>query len=411
MIRRERGATVSVMWLIFMIVLLLGAGAYIYFVQSEIQKARTNEAKAQRAYQEMDDALLAARESHKSLSDLVGFFDAAGAKNNSSKAAISSKIEELKGRYPNDVASGDTTIEAVFERLIALADAEKTAAAEAASNFSAETAKRTEAETAKGTLRTSFEDQLSSVNSELRDARDSASSAASQADTQISSLQDQLGDAATQIREVRTDAENKLAQQEQAKTTLAGRNAELSQKLTLLGTDEDPMAVDGTIVDVGERTKLVYIDIGSRDLLRAGVKFDVYRHDKGGALVRKGSIEVRDVDTDSAMGAIAEELSALDPIAPGDVLVNPAFNRDRSKVFALIGTFPVLGRNFIESRLRAQGAEVESEVTAHCDFVILGMKAPDEDAQELAELPGYKTAQTLNIQMLPVRSIDHFLRP
>ncbi len=411
MTRRERGATVSVMWLIFMIVLLLGAGAYIYAVQSEIQKARNDAAKAERQLSDMDDQLLAARERHQELSTLVGYRDSANAGNNSSKSAISSKIEELKGRYPNDIASGDNTLEAIFERLMAMADAEKASAAQAAQNFQAETAKRTEAETAKDTMRSSFEDQLSSANSDLRDARDQASSAQSQADSQISSLQDQLGDASTQIREVRTQMESAIAAAAQEKTAIEGRNSELAQKLKLLGTDEDPMAVDGKVIEVGDRTGLVFMDIGSKDLLRAGVKFDVFRYAKGGALVRKGTIEVRDVDPESAMAAIVQELDPLDPIAPGDVLVNPAFNRDRSKVFALIGTFPVYGRSFLESRLRAQGAEVESEVNARCDFVILGQKAPDEDALEIAELPGYKTAKELDIQMLRVRDVDQFLRP
>jgi len=410
MTRRERGATVSVMWLIFMIVLLLGAGAYIYFVQADMAKIQSSQAKAEKQLTAAEDALLSEKASHKALSDIVGFADAAAA-TNSSKTAISSKIEEMKGRFPNDIHSGDGTLEAIVERLVASSDAQKASAAEAASNFSAEAAKRTEAESAKDTMRSSFEDQLTAGQSELRDARDTATAASQQADGQITSLQDQLGDASTQIRSVRGEMDAAAAAAEQAKTRLEGRNAEMAHKVRLLGVDDDPMAVDGKVVDVGDRTDLVYIDIGSKDLLRAGVKFDVFRHDKGGVLVRKGSIEVRDVDTESAMGAIVDEMSALDPIAAGDVLVNPAFNRSRSKVFALLGTFPLLGRTFLESRLIAQGAEVESDVNSHCDFVVLGQKAPEEDASELSELPGFKTAQELNIQMLRVRDIDRFLRP
>ena len=199
MIRRERGATVSIMWLIFMIVLLVGAGAYIYFVQSDIQKAKNAQSSAEKQRNAAEDALLVEKAAHKALSDMVGFADASAA-TNSSKTAISSKIEEMKGRFPNDVHSGDTTLEALVERLVAVADAQKAAAADAASNFSAETAKRTEAESAKDTMRSSFEDQLAAGQSELRDARDSANAAAQQADGQITSLQDQLGDASTQMR-------------------------------------------------------------------------------------------------------------------------------------------------------------------------------------------------------------------
>ncbi len=409
MTRRERGATVSVMWVIFLIVLLLGAGAYIYAVQSEITTAKTAEDRAKRDLAAFEARLFTEQENHLKLSDVIGFKDAS-ADVNSSVSAIEQRIEQIKGKYTNDIGSADSTVETILDRLASIADARRTEADDLRSQFDTEVAKRGDAETAKDEIRSSMDSQLSKTNSELRDARDAASSQKQQDDSRVAGLQDQLDEANAKMREVQTTADAKVADLEQEKTAMTGRVAALSEKAKLIGYNEDPYAVDGSVISVGALTRLVFIDVGSRDLLRPGVRFDVFYYGKGGEMLPKGNIEVREVENDSAVAVIVNQIDDLNPIARGDVIANPLFNKERSKVFALLGNFPVQGRSFLETRLRAIGAEVQDDVNANVDFVVLGQKAPEEDAPELAELDGYKAAQELSIQMLRIADIERFLK-
>lgn len=409
--RRELGATVSVMWVIFLIVLLLGAGAYIYFVQSDIQKAKNDATAALREKNALQESLVAEKQLHVDLSQLVGFVDESAGDVYSSKAALEAKIEQLRGRFPNDIGSEDKTLESLSDRLVAVAEKFDSLAQTSETNFQGELKKRQESETAKDQIKTSMDDQLNSLNSDLRDERDRAQSQKTTDDAQIAQLQDTGDELSAQLREQVANHEQQVSSMAQEKRQSDARVAELSSKVRLIGIDEDPWAEDGEVIAVGQSTGLVFVNIGANDLLRTGIKFDVFRYGKGGNMLRKGSIEIREVNADSAVGGVVEELSSLDPITAGDVIANPHFSGDRSKVFALLGNFPVYGKSFLENRLKALGAEVETDVNSRVDFVVLGQKSNEEDAPELSEMPGYKLATELGIQMLPMRSIDRFLKP
>ncbi|MBI4878496.1 MAG: hypothetical protein HY812_02390 [Planctomycetes bacterium] len=411
MTRREVGATVSVMWVIFLIVLLLGACAYLYFVQADIAALNKQAKDAENARAQFEAGELREKEKHLALSRLVGFTDEAGGNLFSAVNAVEAKLEQVRGQFPNDIGGGDKTLEDIADRLIALASGAQQSARQATTDCETERGKRSEAETNRNSIQQSMEEQLASANNDLRDERDRAQSQKQTDDGTISNLQDQVDEVSAQMREREAEAAQRIAGMEQAGGQKDARIAQLNDKVKLVGVDEDPWDPDGEVVSVGAETGLVFVNLGSSDLLRKGVRFDVFRFGKGGELIRKGLVEIREVHPDHAIGGIMEEVSRLDPITAGDVISNPHFSKNRSKVFALLGAFPVYGKTFLENQLKALGAEVESEVNSRVDFVVLGQRAPEEDAPEVSDLPGYKLAQDLGIQMLQVRSIDRFLKP
>lgn len=406
MTRRELGAGVSVMWVIFLIVILIGAGAYIYLVQSDMASLRNQARAATQKAAEQEALADAERTLRGELSDVVGFkvSDAF-----SSKEAVEQKIQALKDRFPDETWDGADTLELVVEKLAARAEAKAQDAETARSQFESERQARQDAEASKDTIETNLTGQISSLNNDLRDARDAAQAAQQAADDRYSQLQDQLAQANASAREREDEllAEQSRIMSEAEKYRV--RVESLAKKVELLGEAEDPWAADGKVLAAGEG--VAYIDIGGRDLLLPGVKFDVYYHGKGGERIKKGELEARTVESGSAMCAITTELNPLDPIAKGDFVANPAFSRERSKVFVLIGEFPVYGRTFLQSRLESIGATVSDTVHADVDFVLLGTKAPEEDALEPTELPEYKLAQEFRIQVLRVRDVEHFLKP
>ncbi len=411
MTRREVGATVSVMWVIFLLVLLLGACAYVYFVQADIAALQKQAKDAENARAQFEAGELREKEKHLALSRAVGFTDESGGNLFSAVNAIEAKLEQVRGQFPNDIGAGDKTLEDITDRFLSLANGAQQSARQATTDFETERTKRTETETNRNSIQQSMEGQLTTANNDLRDERDRAAQQKQTDDGTISNLQDQVDEISAQMREQVAQKEQNIAELTKDMSATKARIDQLSDKVKLVGVDESPWDPDGEVVSVGAETGLVFVNVGTADLLRQGVRFDVFRFGKGGELIRKGLIEIREVHPDSAVGGIMEEVNRLDPITAGDVISNPHFSTNRSKVFALLGTFPVYGKTFLENRLKALGAEVEAEVNARVDFVVLGQRGPEEDAPEVTDLPGYKVAQDLGIQMLPVQSIDRFLKP
>lgn len=97
----------------------------------------------------------------------------------------------------------------------------------------------------------------------------------------------------------------------------------------------------GHIVRVENVTQLVYIDIGSSDLLRPGVAFNVYvqnpRDNGRGPQDIKGSIEVVQILSNRQAEArvISEDHSR--PISPGDPIYSPIWQAGVAEEFAFVG--------------------------------------------------------------------------
>lgn len=410
MARRERGAYVSVVWFIFVIVILLGCAGYIYTAQGEMQGLHNDVKAADDAKKKAQEALEKERDDHAALSALVGYKTSSA--NFSSQEALQTKLNELAQRFPNDVGAADKTVEQIVERLRGSIEKYEQMTKDLQTQFDAEVASRQAADRAKSDVTTAYEAQSKQASNDLNDARQLASTQQANLDKRIADLQSQLDAAATSRKEADTAHQTELAAQRTETEKMKGRVTELADKNKVIGSDENPNEPDGKVVSVGEKTGLVFVDVGSHDLLKAGVKFDVFRYGKGGEMVPKGTIEIREALADHSVAGIVSQLNRLDPIGPGDIIANPLFSRHRSKVFALLGNFPTYGsREFLENRLKAQGATVEKVVTPKCDFLLIGEKSAEPDAPELSDDPQYKLAQEYGVQVLRVKDIDRFLKP
>lgn len=408
MTQRERGA-INTVWFILVIVLFLGAVFTVYAQQQDIAKQRQavteaneKEERANALHQKSTQELMA-------LSTLVGFKPENATK--STPATIQAKIAELKERYKEDIGESDVSLELVLERMKTIAERFERVAQEADANRATELAARQASESARDASVKAVQDQLDQANRDLTDSRGQFTQAQTQAEERAADLQKQIGDAQGQLREAESAAENTVKAAKAEVATATGRITELADKLKIQGSDDNPWAVDGKVVSVGTKTGLAFLDITSRELLRAGVKFDVFRYAKGGEMVRKGSIEVREVATDHSVAGIISVVDPLDPISAGDVVANPHFARNHSKVFVLLGNFPAYGREFLSERLRHLGCTVEDSVSTHTDFLILGEKGTEEGAPELSDDPGFKLAKDLGVQVMKLADIERFIRP
>ena len=134
---------------------------------------------------------------------------------------------------------------------------------------------------------------------------------------------------------------------------------------------------------------------------------------KGGVLHPRGTVEVREVQSDMAMVGLLGEPDPFDPILPGDVIRNPHFEKGRVLRFHLLGDYPLtLSKDFVTARLLELGAHVDETLDTGTDVVVLGEKslAEGEFAQELTETEEYKLADKLGMRIIRLDDLAGFLR-
>jgi hypothetical protein len=128
--------------------------------------------------------------------------------------------------------------------------------------------------------------------------------------------------------------------------------AELHQMLAGVFAKEGSINDDtpkGEVVRVDRNRDLVYVKLGSADFLRPQVSFSIMPAGSTGkaasARQRKAAIEIVTIlEPHLSTAKIIEEPNRYrDPIMPGDLLFNPAWNRDQRMHLALCGIIDING--------------------------------------------------------------------
>jgi hypothetical protein len=410
MMRRSQSgaAQVSFLWIVFLVVLVLFLAGFTYIAWKDKGDSDRAKTAAEDAAKQATDRAVEARQEIIELSEVAGFRDETEVGSRSDVEAMNDKIDILKGRFPNHIASDVSNLEATIDGIVNYSNMVKRELDEKTANLETEIRTRQEAQGAIQNIEQQKNARIQELNGMLSDEQQRSAQQKEEDNQRIANLQSQLDELNNRMREVEATAE--LDKQVAAKeiSTLQARLLAQAQKLEVL---EEPDLPDGRIVAVSPEAGLAYVDIGGQDGLRRGTKFDVYRYGKGGELVRKGRVEVRDVETESAICGILEEVNALDPIVVGDQVLNPLFSRDLKRTFVLLGRFPTsMNRALISERLVALGNGVEETVSARTDFLVLGDKEQGEFAPELTETDEYKLADRLGVQIVKLNDIWDFIK-
>ncbi len=154
---------------------------------------------------------------------------------------------------------------------------------------------------------------------------------------------------------------------------------ELRRQLEELKTREvirhDITAVHGKVLKPDIPNRTAFLDIGSRDRVRAGLKFMVGKYGVQGRFEYKGKVEVKKAWTTHSEVSIIEVVDPEQrPITEGDLLVNPLFSTKRPVVVAFAGEErPVKLRYSVDEasrRIREIDSDVRKEVALDVDFVV-----------------------------------------
>ncbi len=406
--RSESGAAhVSFLWVVFLIVLVLFLAGFTYVAWKDKADMEGTMNEAIRKQNVADEQAASDRNAIILLSESIGFReDTATALTNPESAT--EKLDILKGKFPDHISNDVTTLEAAIDGIVVCSDMHKRDFDEKAATLDTEIEARREAQDSLRQIEQQKNTRIQELEGQLSDEQQRSAQQRDEDNQRISNLQSQNDEVSNRAREVQAAAD--LAKQLSVKeiSTLNARILAMTKKLEVL---REPDLPDGQIITTSAGSKLVYVDLGGRDGLRRGTKFDVYRYGKGGELVLKGKIEVREVEEDCAMCGILKEFNDMDPLIKGDVIVNPLFSKEIERTFVLLGRFPSsTNRSFVSDRLITLGNSVDTKVSSKTDFLVLGDKEQGEFAQELTETEEYKLADKLGVQIVRLNDIWDFIK-
>ncbi len=410
MSHRVRGAgEVSVMWVIVLFILLAAAAFGMYSKMSEQAGYIDQIEKLQVERDRVSERVTEVSGEMKALTDVVGFKDAADAMSFSNVTQIQGKLTSLGETY--DFVNS-TDLSGVIDALATNRDSLDQEVTKLKDQVQAANDARSALQAGIGDQLAQKDTQINDLRQNLQDERDRAAAQEQQDADRITALQSQVQDAQSRASAAQDEAASSVAQVEDQLKMRDARIAELSQKVELMGSPDRP---DGEILAVSS-VGTCYIDLGKKNLLQRGTRFEVFRHGKGGDVISKGLIEVRKVGELESEAGIVQSYSQFDPIAAGDMIAAPTFDREMKREFVLLGRFPSgYSREVVASRLRSLGADVAETVSASTDVLVLGdaERQDDSDEEESSDpldSDAYRLAQFYKVQILPAREIIDFVR-
>jgi hypothetical protein len=213
----------------------------------------------------------------------------------------------------------------------------------------------------------------------------------------------------------RADLEQKQAAEESISRKFA-RKLEMQKSLV--------SPIDGKIVAYDWQTRRGTLNLGARDMVKAGYEFDVFSlrpgPDRADKRVYHGKIKLVDVKPESSLFVVVPSQwdSKDHPIIVGDVCTSQLYDETRPKTFAIAGWFPKGGdfsREAIAGVITRNGGVVQPELALDTDFLVVGviteegLTAPSEAAKvEIADgLKAYEDAHRYFTQVL---TVDKFLK-
>ncbi|MCJ7544755.1 MAG: hypothetical protein MUP47_09380 [Phycisphaerae bacterium] len=179
--------------------------------------------------------------------------------------------------------------------------------------------------------------------------------------------------------------------------TIERLRAELDKKRGAGGADVAARRADGKLLEVKEREDVCYINLGTKDRVVPGLTFTVYPPT---GIPESGEGKAKIVVT-NAREAVSEcrivERTSSDPVIPGDLVANVAYDPQRTFVFVVDGQFDLRGKGEASSEdvkdvkllIQQYGGQIADQVDVRTDFVVLGTQP------QRPEKPSENAAQTV----------------
>jgi NAD-dependent DNA ligase len=211
----------------------------------------------------------------------------------------------------------------------------------------------------------------------------------------------------TDLAEARSAAQRRerelletIKQREHEIITLRDRIQKEQEEKVTVATTADPKSEtpDGKVLRV-DAVSGVVLNIGRKEGVRPGMKFDVYTIRGDGTRIKRGAVEVKTVFPIISRAILVDGDSPVGVINEGDVILNPAFHPGRAKIFVADTVFDATKRAMLREALARYGGVLEDRVTIRTDYLITGAQRGDH----------YAEAEKLGIPVISENDLNAFL--
>ena len=243
---------------------------------------------------------------------------------------------------------------------------------------------------------TELRDEANELQSQLERARADARDEVSRLQSEIQDIED---DCSSRIYDVTRELQITQGLLDKANQRIQQLERELKKERRF-----DMMDPDGEILRVEEELGFAWINIGQQHRLSRGLVFQVFQLVGGGKRVMKGRVEVSRIEADFAEVRILETLDPYNPIAIGDQISSPFYNKDIVPIFVFAGERPVSNRLSQEEMVRkieAFGGVVEEDVRLETTYVVA--------LQGYSDTEEYDEARSLGVTILREDELLEFI--
>ncbi|HED65655.1 MAG TPA: hypothetical protein ENJ09_08875 [Planctomycetes bacterium] len=416
MLRSNRGAArVSAVWMISVGVVALVALAFAFISQSDQKKEVDRALAADAAKVEAEARADALNEKKRELSTTLGWYDRESADPESDVEMARRALGDLRTTFP-DIQDTDTDFETVLPKIVAAYNARGTTISTLEARVKSLEAEIAAAQKAVADIQRTKDQTIAQLRQEIADEKQSAAQRQSELEDRINGVQEQLADRDAQLRSLRAEVAEKERAWEKERQIAQARILNLTSK-TKFARGDFANQPDGHVLEVSQRTGLAWVDIGAKQRLVEGMRF---RIEGGipGQMRLKGWGEVTKVEANRAEIAISDLVDPYDYVQPGDVIINPIYDPVGTRNAVLAGSFSDYSRKELESLLGELGIEIQDEVGPTTDFLIVGGRIyndpetnePLEEPMSVEDLPSYKNAVNMQVQIIPLRDVRQFFR-
>ncbi|MBK8101436.1 MAG: hypothetical protein IPK26_30515 [Planctomycetes bacterium] len=227
--------------------------------------------------------------------------------------------------------------------------------------------------------------------------------------SQIASLQQNLRDKVDQMQAAADAATAREKALNVEKANLEGHNSALIAREALHNA---PDVADGKVLVARTGVPIAYINLGRKDMLRAGTTFRVRNP-------HTNQVKAYATVTDVAQEQAAVELSGVvdpvgDAVREGDLLFSEIYSPRVVRNIYLMGRFTYPhNKPELQMLLENLGNKVVSKMGPGIDTVILGDDSINEAGDgftKVEESAEYKTALDLRVEFVPLKKISDLIK-
>ncbi len=417
MARRTAGkARISIVWMVSVGVLFLVSLLFAFIAQSDAATERDQSQAADARVAEMTTRLEQQNEIRRNLSTVLGWYDRSSADPSGDPAAAKKALEDLKGTF-TDLGAAEKDCESALPKILAAYNERGRTIAELQTRIQGLESEVQSANGAVAQIETQKNETINGLRQQLADEQKNAQQREGELESRLEALRNQLSERDGELRKVRDESGQEKRKFEQRQRELEARISELSRAtaFTRAPHADEP---DGKVLEVSERLQLGWVNVGANQRLTRGMRFRVEsgqpsnRHFKAWA-------EVTKVEANRGEVAFSGVIDRFDPVVAGDVIVNPLYDPVGGRNAVLVGRFSgAYNQEELSSLLSRMGIHVQPDVNRETHFLIVGSELwndpetnePLEEPIQPSDLPKYKNAEALGVQIIPLQDVREFFR-